>query len=208
MLSGLKRPICLFLMVRMHIKQFVFYSGPPLLVSVPPDWFDATVRLLLCLDVTVLHSDLSHRSLTSHFMLRSTWSAADKRAGLELFIVRHNKSAEFNMGSALRASGGSQSQSPPVETSISPQTVSDGFTESFDCFDRRARPRFIERYDKNFGEGIYFTTFSDFASVEFVRHLDERTGDGGRLNEICNKTGDSGTFTSPTNHRNNRLLGF
>lgn len=51
--------------------------------------------------------------LTSHFILRSTWNAVDKGAGLELFIVQYNKSAEFNMGSVLRAGSGSQSRSPP-----------------------------------------------------------------------------------------------
>lgn len=154
------------------------------LASILPDWFDATVRPLWCLDLTrvaflaCLIIPLS--LLTSHFILRSTWSAVDNRAGLELFIARYNKSAEFNMGSVLWASSGSQSRSPPVETSIRPQTVSDGFTVSFDCLDRQAWPRFIERYDKSLREGIFFTIFFlDVTSAEFVRHRQQTTGCSG-----------------------------
>lgn len=93
-----------------------------------------------CLQI-LLHSSLNLMSLDS------------RHGGIPL-TGQYNKSAEFNMGSVLRASSGSQSQSPPVETSIRPQTVSDGFTESFDCLDRQAGPRFIERYHKNLREGI------------------------------------------------------
>lgn len=154
------------------------------LASILPDWFDATVRPLWCLDLTrvaflaCLIIPLS--LLTSHFILRSTWSAVDNRAGLELFIAWYNKSAEFNMGSVLWASSGSQSRSPPVETSIRPQTVSDGFTVSFDCLDRQAWPRFIERYDKSLREGIFFTIFFlNVTSAEFVRHKQQKTGCSG-----------------------------
>ena len=67
-----------------------------------------------------------------------------------------------------------------METSIRPQTVSDGFTVSFDCLDRQAWPRFIERYDKSLREGIFFTIlFLDVTSAEFVRRGQKKTGCSG-----------------------------
>lgn len=74
---------------------------------------------------------------------------------------------------------------PLVETSISPRTVSDGFTERFDCLDRQGRPRFIERYDKSLREGIYFVIFP-------LLHSSRRVS--GQLNEICNKTCGGASF--------------
>lgn len=164
--------------------------GPPCWLH---SWFDTSVKPLLCSSLTLLYSGWSHRFLsflTSHFVLKSTWNAVEKGAGLSLFMEQYNKSGEFNMGSVLQASSGSQSQSPPGGNINQPLDSDWWIYSQFRLFRQRSQAWIYWVLWQNFWEMHKTQIFPCLTSVKSVRHCQQKTISE-LLNETCNKMRES-----------------